>query len=115
MQIILSSNCHYLAGGLGARYGYAVQKRKSGYYGVRYSRGTVPPDGHWRFIVACAELAKMKLHISDIEIHWMELSDALYEAGKFTANRQVRANGVEGIKLTYNAEDIINLKITFGL
>ena len=114
MKVILSPTCKSLTGSLGRGFGYFIVRRKNGFFGVR-SRHNVPPDGHWRFILACAELAKMKLHVTDIEIHWMELSDALYEAGKFTANRQVRSNGVEGVKLTYNAADIINLKITFGL
>ena len=114
MRIELSKTCEAITGSLGRGFGYFIVRRKNGFFGVR-SRHNVPPDGHWRFIRACADLAKMKLHISDIEIDWMELSDALYEAGKFTANRQVRANGEKGIKLTYNAEDIINLKITFGL
>ena len=115
MEIKLSPICESLTGSLGRGFGYHIQRRKNGFFAKRNSKGTVPPDGHWRFILACAELAKMKLHVTDIEIHWMELSDALYEAGKFTANRLVRSNGVDGIKLTYNAADIINLKITFGL
>ena len=114
MEIKLSPTCEALAGSLGRGFGYFIVRRKNGFFGVR-SRHNVPPDGHWRFILACAELAKMKLHISDIEIHWIELSAALYEAGQFIAGRHVRSNGVEGIKLTYNAADIINLKITFGL
>ena len=115
MRLFLTKQCESLTGSLGGGYGYAVQKRKSGFYGVRNTRGYVPPDGHWRFIVACAQLATTKLHVADIEVHWMELSDALYEAGHFIANRQVRKNGVEAIKVTYNARDILNLKTTFGL
>ena len=115
MEIKLSPICESLTGSLGRGFGYHIQRRKNGFFAKRNSKGTVPPDGHWRFILACAELAKMKLHVTDIEIHWMELSGALYEAGKFTAKRQVSSNGMAGVKLTYNAADIINLKITFGL
>ncbi len=114
MKVILSPTCEALTGSLGRGFGYFIVRRKNGFFGVR-SRHNVPPDGHWRFILACATLAYSKLHIADVEIHWMELSDALYEAGKFTANRQVYSNSLAGIKLTYNAADIINLKITFGL
>ena len=114
MRIKLSKTCEALTGSLGRGFGYFIVRRKNGFFGVR-SRHNVPPDGHLSFIITCAEIAKNKLHISDIEIDWVELSDALYEAGKFTASRHVRANGVDGIKPTYNAEDIINLKITFGL
>ena len=78
-------------------------------------RGTIPPEGHWRFIVLCAELAQNKLHISDIKIGWVELGNALCEARLFVANRHVRQSGVRGVKTTYNAADIINLKKTFGL
>ena len=115
MQLFLSKQCESLTGSLGSGYGYAVQKRKSGFYGVRNTRGTVPPDGHWRFIVACAQLACAKLHVTDIEVHWMELQTALYEAHLFQASEHVRRNYADKCKATYNAADILNLKTTFGL
>ncbi len=114
MEIKLSPTCETLTGSLGRGFGYFIVRRKNGFFGVR-SRHNVPPDGHWRFILACAELAKNKLHISDIEIDWIELSAALYEAGQFIAARHVREKGLAGNKLAYNAEDVINLKITFSL
>ena len=114
MEIILSSRCESLTGSLGQGFGYFIVCRKDRYYSVR-SKHHVPPDGHWRFILACTALAQNGLHISDVSVHWMELSDALYEAGHFVANRQVRKNGVEAVKMTYHAADIINLKHTFGL
>ena len=115
MEIFLSPTCESLTGTLGSGFGYYIRSTKKGrFYGQR-SKHDVPPDGHWRFILACAELAQAKLHIGDIEIGWMELSDALYEASHFVANRHVRHNGVQGVKTTYNAADIINLKKTFGL
>ena len=115
MKLFLTKQCESLTGSLGSGYGYAVQKRKSGFYGVRNTRGYVPPDGHWRFIAACAQLAKAKLHVTDIELHWMELSDALYTERHFVANAHVRKNGIEAVKHTYNAADILNIKTTFGL
>ena len=114
MKVLLSSQCLALTGMLERGLGYSLQRRKSGFYSQR-SKGSVPPDGHWRFIVLCAELAQNGLHISDIDVHWMELSDALYEARHFVANQHIRANGVQGVKLTYNARDILNLKTLFGL
>ena len=114
MEIKLSPTCEALTGSLGRGFGYFIVRRKNGFFGVR-SRHNVPYDGHWRFILACAELAKNGLHISDIEIHWIELSAALYEAGQFIAGRHVREKGLLGIKLAYNAADVINLKITFSL
>ena len=119
MKVILSNQCESLTGMLERGLGYFLQARrtKSGkvnYYSQR-SKHIVPPDGHIRFILACAELAKMKLHISDIEIHWTELYDALYEAYHFVAADHVGWNGREAKKLTYNAVDILNLKTLFGL
>ena len=115
MKIIISPACKSLTGSLGRGFGYSIQRQKNGFYSKRNSKGIIPPDGHWRFIVACAEHAQNRLHISDIDISWTELDDALYEAGHFIAKQQVCTNAIEKAKLTYNAADIINLKITFGL
>ena len=115
MKIILSKQCASLTGSLGRGFGYSIQCQKGGFFSKRNSRGNVPPDGHIRFIFTCAKLAQNKLHIADIELHWRELYDALYEAYHFTAADHVASNGREAVKLTYNARDIINLKRTFGL
>jgi hypothetical protein len=115
MKIILSNQCESLTGSLGSGFGYSIQRQRKGFFSKRNSKGKVPPDGHWRFIVACAELAKNGLHIADVQVLWMELSDALYEAGHFVANYKVCINAIEKAKLFYNAADIINLKITFGI
>ena len=115
MEIILSPTCKSFTGSLGRGFGYHIQHRKNGYFVKRNTRGFVPPDGHWRFILACADIAKSKLHISDIAINWMELSDALYSARQYRANEKVRDNGRRFIKTVYYAQDIINLKHTFGL
>ena len=114
MEAILSATCLSLTGTLGRGFGYYLHRRNNRFYAVRM-RGTIPPEGHWRFIVLCAELAQNKLHISDIKIGWVELGNALCEARLFVANRHVRQSGVRGVKTTYNAADIINLKKTFGL
>jgi hypothetical protein len=115
MKILLTKQVESLTGSLGSGYGYSIQRQRGGFFSKRNSKGKVPPDGHWRFIVTCAELTKHRLHITDISIHWQELSLALYEAAHFIAFRQVRANGRDAKKIDYNAEDIINLKHTFGL
>ena len=107
MKIILSSNCESFTGSLGRGFGYFIVRRKNGFFSVR-SRHSVPPDGHWNFIVACAEIARMGLHFSDIKASRVEVSDALKEAQKFIALQNLR-------KDSYNARDILNLKITFGL
>ena len=107
MEIILSSNCESFTGSLGRGFGYFIVRRKNGFFSVR-SRHSVPPDGHWRFIVACAELAKAGLHISDIKVSRDEVSDALKEARHFIAATHLNL-------ANYHARDILNLKTTFGL
>lgn len=107
--------CESITGTLGSGFGYHIQRRKNGFFGKRNTKGNVPEDGHWRFILACANLAKMALHISDVEVGWLELQGALYEARKFQASEHVRRNYNDKNKDTYNALDIVNLKITFGL
>ena len=114
MKIILSTNCISLTGMLRSELGYFIQRRKSGFYSQRSKFGA-PPDGHWRFIVLCAELAQNGLYASDIIVDAAELYDALREAHEWVAAQQVRINADGHIKLTYNARDILNLKTTFGL
>jgi len=115
MKILLTKQVKSLTGSLGSGYGYHIEHRKNGFFAIRNSKGVVPPDGHWRFILTCALLAKQRLHITDISIRWQELREALYEATNFIAARQVDWNGRIAVKTTYNAEDIINLKHTFSL
>ena len=113
MEIFLSKQCESLTGSLGKRLGYHIQRRKDRFYGVRQSKGFVPPDGHLKFIFACAELAHQKLHVTDIKVNAQEVHDALYEAGHFIAARRV----LKYLQPTalMNPNEIINLKITFGL
>ena len=112
MQVILSEQCLSLTGMLERGTGYFLQARRTKSGVVRYysqrSKYAVPPDGHWRFIVLCAELAQNKLHITDIRVSREELKQALYEAHLFIAMQNLRLD-------TYNARDILNLKTTFGL
>ena len=115
MEIILSKQCESFTGSLGRGFGYHIQRRKNGFFAKRNTKGIVPQDGHWRFIVACAEQARMKLYIADIKVNWMEVQSALYDARHFTASEQVRRNYADKCKATYDAHDIINLKTTFGL
>ena len=115
MKIIVSQQCESLTGSLGQGFGYHIQRRKNGFFAKRNSNGPVPPDGHWRFILACATLAHRRLHITDIRVHWMELQTALYYALHFQAAEHVRRNYADKAKANYNADDIINLQITFGL
>lgn len=108
MQIFLSKQCESLTGSLGSGYGYAVQKQKGGYYGKRNSKGNVPPDGHLRFILKCAELARMKLHIVDIRVPRIELQVALMEAGQYPASLRIT-------QPEFNAEQVFNFKQKYKL
>lgn len=115
MEIILSKQCESLTGSLGRGFGYYIRSTKKGRYFSQRSKHNVPHDGHWRFILTCAQLAQNKLHIADIKVDWLELQTALYEAKCFIASEQVRRNYAGKCKAIYDARDIINLKITFGL
>ena len=108
MEVFLANTCESLTGSLGRGFGYYIRSTKKGRYFGQRSKHSVPPDGHWRFILACAELAQMKLHISDIRVSREELKQALYEAHGFVAMQNLR-------KDLYDARDICNLKTTFGL
>ena len=113
MEIILSTQCESLTGSLGKGYGYYIRRapRKDGsvrFFSQRTKHPPIPPDGHLRFIFACAKLARMGLHIADISVKKEELYDALTEANHWIAARSLRLP-------LYNARDIINLKITFSL
>ena len=108
MEIILTARCLSLTGMLGRGYGYYIRSTKKGRFYSQRSKHSVPPDGHWRFIVLCAELAQNKLHIEDIQVSREELHDALKEAHHFVAADRL-------LLCTYDARDVLNLKTTFSL
>lgn len=110
MEIFLSSTCKSLTGTLGRGFGYYIRSTKKGRFFGQRSKHSVPPDGHWRFIVACAQLAQAKLHIADIRVTNRELYEALREAKMFSP-AYLNWNNVE----IYDARDILNFKTAFGL
>lgn len=86
MEIILSKQCESLTGSLGKGYGYYIRRARHQdgsvhFFSQRSKHPPIPHDGHLRFIFACAELAQMKTHITDIIISRQELLGALLEAG----------------------------------
>ena len=120
MEIFLSKQCESFTGSLGKGFGYYIRRARHKDGSVRFfsqqsKRSPIPRDGHLRFIFACAQLAKNRLHITDIKVNWAELSSALEGAHHFIASDAVFRNAVRNIKVFYDADDIINLKITFGL
>ena len=100
--------CTSLVGMLNPELGYHLEHRKNGFFAVR-NNTPAPPDGHWRFIVLCAELAPNGLHISDIKVSQTEVMTALQESGR----------GDYLWKLNYpsylHAADVLNLKSELGL
>lgn len=80
MEIILSKQCESLTGSLGRGFGYFIVRRGKRFFSQR-SRHSVPPEGHWRFILTCAVLAQNKLHITDIRVSRQEVLVALIEKG----------------------------------
>jgi hypothetical protein len=105
MEIILSKQCESLTGSLGSGFGFHIQRRKNGFYAKRNAKGVIPPDGRWKFILACAILAQSNLHITDIKVTNRELFEALREANLISP-AYLNWNNEE----TYNASDIINFK-----
>ena len=112
MVIILSPICSSFAGNLSKHYGYAIRMRcsqdgRKHFYSVRRSCN-VPPDGHWRFIVACAELAQSHIFFDNIDVPMNELKDALAEYGVDSFLWYKRSKHL-------NAKDILNIKRTNNL
>ena len=82
MEIILSKNCQSITGTISRKHGYYIKNIKGRFYGVRKSRGMVPPDGHLHFIICLAHMAvnSRNLYISDISVPSLEIVAALDEA-----------------------------------
>ena len=113
MEVILTKECESLTGSIGSGFGYYIHQRHNRqgdtrFYGVRQAKGAVPRDGHWRFIVACAQLAKGSPYVDDIRVSRTELREALIEARAFIAANSLKL-------AVYHARDVLNLKTTFGL
>ena len=108
MEIILSKRCESFTGSLGKGFGYHIQRRKNGFFAKRNSNGEIPADGHLRFILACAELAQMKTHITDIRVPRCEFQSALSEAG-------VSLSGARDIRHESSATDVLTLKEKLNL
>ena len=115
MEIILSQRCKSFTGTISRSHGYAIKRTGKRFFSQRCPSKHATPEGHWRFILACAELAAQGLMLTDIRIGWEELQSALYEAKYFIASEMVRRNYTDKKKVHYDARDILNLKTTFGL
>ena len=101
--------CASLVGTLERGLGYHIEHRKNGFFSKRDQRGSVPPDGHLRFIVLCAEMAKNGLYIKDICVSGYELKAALQEAALFVSALRV------DVDYEYNAAEVLNFRNERGL
>ena len=108
MEVILSKQCESLVGTLERGLGYSLQQRGKRFFSQR-SKHFVPPDGHWRFIVLCAEMARNGLYISDIRVSGYELKIALDEAAFIASALQV------DLDYEYNAEEVLAFKERVGI
>ena len=106
MEIILSRHCKSFTGTLSRKHGYSICKRGKGFFGQRNGKN-VPSDGHLRFILDCAELAREGMLIADVRLMGEELIAAANEAG-YTFDTILP-------DVTYNAHDILNIKTYYGL
>ena len=106
MKIILTKQCAAFTGSLGKGFGYHIQRRKSGFFAKRNSNGEIPHDGHLRFIFACAELAQLKTHISDICISAKEFRQAAKDAYRWYGDELVKAKPSH----IYNASYVLRFK-----
>ena len=102
MEVILSQQCLSLVGTLERGLGYHIEHRKNGFFSKRNQRGHVPSDGHWRFIVLCAEMAQNGLYIKDVRISAKEFQSALNEAGLFSS-------AAHDVRHELSATDIIKI------
>ena len=100
--------CLNLAGLLDPALGYFLVKRGDNFYSIR-SKWGAPPDGHLRFIVLCAEMAKNGLYIKDIQVSGYELKAALQEAAFLESALRV------DVDYEYNAAEVLQLKSDLGL
>ena len=117
MEIFLAKQCESFTGSLGKGFGYHIQRRtnldgKTRFWGVRQSKGEIPPDGHLRFIFACAELAQLKTHITDIRVSRRELSDALWDAGREQISNNIFCKKFPDF---LSATDVLTLKNRYNL
>ena len=114
MELILSKQCESLTGSLGRGFGYHIKHTKNGFFVARNTNGNVPYDGHWKMICACANLAEMKLHVTDIKVTAEEVTIALSEAGWSTPAYCLIAYSKDYPQV-FNANDIIDFKKRFNL
>ena len=109
MEIILSQRCKSFTGTISRTHGYAIKRTGNRFFSKRNPGNNVPPGGHWKFIVSCAELAKQGFMLTDIRVSANEIMDAMHEMGH--GNYLWRLKYPE----TLNAAQVLTLKSELGL
>ena len=108
MEIILSPRCKSFTGTISRYHGYAIRRVGNRFFSQRCPGKNVPPDGHWKFILSCTELAKQGFMLTDIRINGKEVYEALKEAG-------IDADMYPFDFEEYNANWVLNFKNETGL
>lgn len=103
MEIFLTNQVKAVTGKLDNYTGYYIRRRGNNFYSACNPRSGVPADGHWRFIVMCAEQCRRGLYFRDIRVGYLEMIIALHEAGKYNA-------AIHICRPIYNAEQILEFK-----
>lgn len=112
MEIILTKQCESLTGSIGRGLGYSIRKRGKRFFAMWTGGKKRDPGAKWNFIKECIDTRK-RLYISDIHIHEAELYDALYKAHHFQAAHWIKTHYQPCA--VFNAKQVINLKVSFGL
>ena len=109
MEIILSQRCKSFTGTISRTHGYAIKRTGNRFFSYRFPSTSTPKDGHWNFIVECAELAKQGFMLTDIRVSANEIMDAMHEMG--------RGDYLWKLKYpqTLNAAQVLTLKSELGL
>ncbi len=109
MEIILSPRCKSFTGTISRYHGYAIRRSGKRFFSYRTPGKHAKPDGHWKFIVSCAELARNGFMLADIQVNGYELKAALTEACFFYSALHV------DVDIEYNATQVLQFKNKRGL
>lgn len=110
MEVILSKFCRSFTGKISKSHGYYIRKVGERFVSQRSAKGIVPPDGHLRFIFACADIARSGLLIADIRVPFSELLDALIEAGCVEDEMVEQLKEMMLPNVLLNVKDVLRVK-----
>lgn len=109
MEIILNKSvCKSFTGALSKTHGYSIRQRGNRFFGCRQMTRKATADGHWQFIVSCAQIAQYGLYICNIIVSPDEVRQALAEAGRTISQ-------LDFPKDDLNAEELLAFKNKYRL